>query len=292
MPPRNATVDDHRQRINRVLLYIEGHLDEPLSLEILARVACFSPFHFHRLFAAHVGESLHGHVRRLRLERGALRLSLGEENVTGVAFMAGYETPAAFTRAFREQFGVSPTDYRKERAMERSELLKGEKGLQLAEEAMALEAEMRQIPETKVLFVRRTGPYGEVAAGAWEALMKFTYSRRLMTKETRLIGISHDDPSITPEESIRYDACVTFAGDVKPEGEVGVKAIAGGRYAVFIHKGPYEKFADTYSVIFSRWLPISREKLRDAPCFEVYLNRDPRRTKPENLRTEIWVPVE
>jgi AraC family transcriptional regulator len=48
--------------------------------------------------------------------------------------------------------------------------------------------------------VRRTGPYGTAAAGAWEALMKFAYSRRLMTKETLLIGISHDDPSITPEE--------------------------------------------------------------------------------------------
>jgi len=292
MPPRDITLDDHRQRISRVLLHIEQHLDEPLSLETLAAIACFSPFHFHRLFAAHVGETLHSHVRRLRLERGAMRLAHGEENVTGVALQAGYETPAAFTRAFRERFGVSPTDYRKERTMERCLEREGTEGVTAAEEAMPIEADIRKFPETRVLFARRTGHYGAAAAGAWETLMKFAYSRRLMTKDTLLIGISHDDPSVTPEESIRYDACITFTGDVKPEGEVGVKTIAGGRYAVFLHKGPYEGFAQTYRSIFSRWLPESGEKLRDAPCFELYLNRDPRRTKPENLRTEIWVPVE
>ena len=113
-----------------------------------------------------------------------------------------------------------------------------------------------------------------------------------MTGETLLIGISHDDPNITPEKRIRYDACITFAGEAKPEGEVGIQTIAGGRYAVFLHRGPHEGLGATYGAIFSGWLPASGARLREAPCFEVYLNRDPRRTKPENLRTEVWVPVE
>jgi DNA gyrase inhibitor GyrI len=62
-------------------------------------------------------------------------------------------------------------------------------------------------------------------------------------------------------------------------------------YAAFLHVGPYENLGETYRAIFAGWLPASGEELRDAPCYEVYLNRDPRRTKPENLRTEIHVPL-
>jgi AraC family transcriptional regulator len=80
-------------------------------------------------------------------------------------------------------------------------------------------------------------------------------------------------------------------GNVKPEGEVGMQRIGGGRYAVFLHSGPYEKLGETYNAIYSQWLPQAGVKLREALCFEEYLNRDPRRTKPEKLRTEIFVPI-
>jgi AraC family transcriptional regulator len=121
--------------------------------------------------------------------------------------------------------------------------------------------------------------------------MKFAYSHRMMSKETKCIGISHDSPEITAKENLRYDACITFSGNANPEGDVGIQTIAGGKYAVFLHKGQYESFGKTYGAIFSKWLPESNEELREAPCFELYLNRDPRRTKPENLRTEIYIPL-
>lgn len=107
-----------------------------------------------------------------------------------------------------------------------------------------------------------------------------------------LIGIGHDDPRITPEERIRYDACIAIKKEVAPEGEIGVQKIAGGRYAVVLHKGPYDRFSETYNAIFSWWLPESGERLRNDPCFEIYLNRAAHRTKPENLRTEICLPIE
>ena len=110
-------------------------------------------------------------------------------------------------------------------------------------------------------------------------------------KETKVIGIPHDCPGITEPDRLRYDACITIEGDAKPEGEVGVQTLAGGKYAVFLHNGSYTKLGGTYGEIFAGWLPSSGEGLRDLPCFEVYLNRDPRRRKPENLRTEIYVPI-
>ena len=288
MASREKTVSEHKERIYRVLLYIGENIDGDLSLETISKIACFSPFHFHRLFTAYVGETVCEYVRRIRLERAANRFVHSGEPVTSVALDSGYETPGAFTRAFREHFGQNPTEFKGMKNQKQS----GAKLPDMKEEAKPMEPEIRTMPEQKVLFVRKTGSYDKAAAEAWSALMGFAYSRKLMNKNTKLIGISLDNPDITPEVKIRYDACITVDKDVKPEGEIGVQTISGGRHAVFLHKGPYDRLGETYNSIFAGWLPSSGERLRDTPCFEIYLNRDPRRTKPENLRTEIFVPIE
>lgn len=285
---RPSTANSYHERLNRVLVHIQKCLDEPLTINRLAQVACLSPFHFHRIFAAHVGETVAEHIRRLRLERAATRLAFTGERVTDTALGAGYETLAAFTRAFRDRFGVSPSVFRGQRL----ETIHPSSEHSIMRKKTVMKPEMREFPETKVLFVRRAGPYKEAAAAAWGTLCGFAYGRRLMSKDTLMIGIGHDNPEITVEDKIRFDACVTCSGNVKPEGEVGVQTIRGGRYAVFLHKGSYEELSETYRNIFADWLAASGFNLRDHPHFEVYLNRDPRRTKPENLRTEIWVPVE
>lgn len=285
---RPATVDSYQDRLERVLHYIREHLDEPLTVERLSAVACLSPFHFHRIFSAFLGETVSTHVRRIRLEQAALLIAETGTSMTEAALSSGYETPAAFTRAFRVQFGVSPTEYRKQqRVTSASCTVKT-----YAKEIAIMAPEMRELQELHVLYVRKTGPYAEVAGKAWETLMRFAYQHRLLSPETACIGIGYDDPSVTPEEQLRYDACITFNGVVQPEGEVGLQTVAGGRYAVFLHKGAYTGLSETYRSIFAGWLPNSGYTLREAPCFEKYLNRDPRRTKPENLRTEIWVPVD
>src|SRR5687768_15821101 len=107
-----GTHETYRHRILKVQLFIQEHLDEDLSLERLARLAHFSPFHFHRLFRALVGEGVYEYVRRLRLERAAVLLKSTDRDVTAVAFDAGYETHEAFTRAFRRHFGLAPSRYR------------------------------------------------------------------------------------------------------------------------------------------------------------------------------------
>lgn len=290
MSLREETIKDHRERLNRALIYIQENAGARLSLEALAEIACFSPFHFHRIFAAYVGETLNSYIRRTRLENAAVKLVFSKEPVTSIAMSAGYETPAAFAKAFRMHFGKSPTEFKAAKKFEAPvRLLDLNSAIK---EEITMKPEIRDLPEQKVLFVRKTGRYDKAAAEAWGVLMKFTYSRGLMNYASAGIGICHDDPAITPEEKIRYDACIALKKDVEPEGEVGVQKIAGGRYAVFLHKGPFDKLAQTYNAIFSGWLPESKVKLRNVPCFEIYLNRDPRRTKPENLRTEVCIPIE
>jgi AraC family transcriptional regulator len=284
---RASTTTSYQERLNRVLIHIHQNLDEPLTIDRLAEVACLSPFHFHRIFNAHVGETVSGHVRRLRLERAAMRIAFTGDSITDTALAVGYETPAAFARAFRERFGMSPSEFRGQQRVTIPAFTENS----IAKEMLVMKPEMREFSETRVLFVRKTGAYNKAASPAWEALIGFAYKNRLMSNQTQMIGIGLDDPNITDEENLRYDACITFFGDVQPLGEVGIQTIAGGRYAVFLHKGAYSELKEVYRNIFAGWLASSDCILAERQVFEKYLNRDPRRTKPENLRTEIWVPV-
>ena len=92
--------------------YIRKHLNEPLKREVLAEVAGFSVPHFHRVFRAQVGESAINYIRRLRLERAGRKLRMGAVDITEVALAAGYDTHAAFSRAFKQRFGLTPSDFR------------------------------------------------------------------------------------------------------------------------------------------------------------------------------------
>jgi AraC family transcriptional regulator len=103
---------NYGERLNDVKRYIREHIDQPLNREVLAAVAGFSVPHFHRIFTAQVGESIASYVRRQRLERAGRKLRMGAVDITEVALAAGYDTHAAFSKAFKQQFGLSPSEFR------------------------------------------------------------------------------------------------------------------------------------------------------------------------------------
>jgi AraC family transcriptional regulator len=102
----------YHERLTAVERYIGQHMDERLDREVLAAVAGFSVPHFHRLFTAHVGETIATYVRRARMLRAGRKLRMGAVDITEVALAAGYETHAAFSKAFKRQFGISPSEFR------------------------------------------------------------------------------------------------------------------------------------------------------------------------------------
>jgi AraC family transcriptional regulator len=297
---KTTTFQDYKLRILRVLVHVQNHLDEPLELAHLAHLAAFSPCHFHHVFTGMVGESVKEHVRRLRLERAASRLKLSSAPVTDLAFDAGYQSLEAFTRSFRAAFGVSPSEYRRARKppllpapptglhytngkpISRFKTLKpGDKNM---------EVKIQHLEPIRVAFMRHVGPYSTVGA-TWDKFVPCLGKEGLLGGDTRFIGIGHDDPTVTPADKIRYDACVSVDGTFQPTGDIGVQVIPGGDYAVTTHFGPYRKLGDTYAQLLGQWLPRSGRGLRSTPCFEIYLN-DPQSTDPEDLLTDIYAPLE
>lgn len=99
-------------RISAVERYIREHINEPLEREVLAAVAGFSVPHFHRIFTAYVGENIAAYTRRVRLERAGRKLRMGAVDITEVALAAGYDSHAAFGKAFKRQYGLSPSEFR------------------------------------------------------------------------------------------------------------------------------------------------------------------------------------
>jgi AraC family transcriptional regulator len=117
-------LEDHADCIEDVMRYIREHISEPLDRETLADVAGFSVPHFHRVFTAHVGESAISYVRRLRLERAGRKLRMGAVDITEVALAAGYDSHAAFSKAFKQHFGLSPSEFRQLGCWAATELLR------------------------------------------------------------------------------------------------------------------------------------------------------------------------
>ena len=110
--------------ITAVKQYIYEHIDEPLNREVLAAVAGFSVPHFHRIFTAQIGLNIADYVRGVRLERAARKLRIGAVDISEVALAAGYETHAAFGKAFKQQFGISPSAFRQLDCWAATQLLK------------------------------------------------------------------------------------------------------------------------------------------------------------------------
>jgi AraC family transcriptional regulator len=280
----------HKERMNKVVQHIESNLSAGINISELAKLACYSEFHFHRLFRSYVGESVYAYRKRLLLERAIKLLLYSSDSITDIAFKSGYDNQASFNKAFKNLYSYTPSQVRKQSVA--LQPLKIE-----LRQNMTIKPEIKTIKDINVISARETGSYPEAAPKAWGRVMKFAYGNRLMNKEVRSIGISHDDPSVTAPEQIRYDACVDIDADLKSpdlknNDNLEKKTIAAGKYAMFLHKGAYENFAQTYSYIFNDWLPENDYQVSDdKTCFEIYLNRDPRKTKPENLKTEIYIPL-
>lgn len=113
---KTITLETYAKRIERVLHYMVDHLDDcdqnPLDIHRLVEEAILSPHHFHRVYVAMMGETVADTLRRYRLHRAAIKLSASATPVALLAGEAGYGSAQAFTRAFREAYGVPPAQYR------------------------------------------------------------------------------------------------------------------------------------------------------------------------------------
>lgn len=273
----------YEQRLKRVSDYIAAHLDDALDYAKLAEIACLSPWHWHRIYRAVYGETIHATVKRLRLHRAAGELVNGAAGIESIAGRAGYSGVASFTRSFKSAYGMAPASYR----------ASGGHAIfdnPVTEENGAMyDVELRTENAKIVAGVPHTGSYMEVDKAFGEAVGKMA-AAGLFRPDMQMVGIYYSDPGLTAEEELQsFAGLVVPAGFTPPTG-LTLREIAGGRYAVLRHKGPYAELHKAYGWFYGSYLPANGYEPADAPPVEVYLN-NPREAAPQDLLTEICIPI-
>ncbi len=288
-------------RINRVIDYVRENLAGDLRLESLARVASFSPFHFHRVFKSIVGETLNDYIRRMRAQRAASQLiSNPALSITQIAVGCGYSSPSAFAREFRQHFGVSASQFRSggQGALVRFRREMEEQGAKFVNPLnkasirteMEIAFEVREMEPMHVAYVRHVGAYQEIGR-AFRRLMRWAGPRRrLWAPETRILGVYHDNPDLTPVEHLRAEACITVPEGTKTRGDIGTMTIPGGTFAVAHAEIDESQYGEVWERLMSDWMPESGYQPDERMCFEVYLN-DPRKHPEGKHVVEVCEPV-
>jgi AraC family transcriptional regulator len=281
-------------QILKVLYYIEAHLNDSLVVKTLAKVAGYSPYHFSRIFKMYMGESIISYVSRLRLEKALLKIISNNKSIIEIAFEAGFETPNGFNKAFKKIFDITPTEYKNIRIS----LLHSYKN-KMMQTPKIVERET-----TYVIYVREIGGYAKSSEIAWEKLIKKlnewnknfkekSIKLKLEQKKVEMIGICHDDPSVTAEENIRYDASLAWGKkerDFLSKQGFDTKEIPDGKYAMVLYKGAYANIVNSWMALYS-WCEENGYTFRDYPPFEKYLN-SPEDVSEEELLTEIYIPID
>jgi AraC family transcriptional regulator len=314
--PSDRQRREYTARINRVLDYIDRHIDQELTLDELANVANFSRFHFHRIFKAMVGETLSRFIQRLRIERAAAQLTGNpQKTITEIALDCGFSGSAAFSRAFRDFFGMSPSEWRAAGSDIDSNLSKtiGNPGKEPVTVSFYIDlhtnqptwrftmkqdrnvtVEVKDLPAQEVAYVRHIGPYAGDSAlfeNLFTKLMTWASARNLVKfPETQILAVYHDDPNVTEEEKLRVSACMTVPSDTKSEGEIGRMTIPGGSFAVARFEINPDEYEDAWNSVMKDWLPGSGYQPDDRLCFEWYQN-DPHEHPEGKHIFDICLPV-
>ena len=262
---KKTTREEYQKCVNAVVDYINLHLGEEIDLKSLAKISHFSPFYFHRIMKAFLGEP--------------------DLPIADIAYRIGYSSPSSLSKVFKQFYGISPNEYRNNKnfVIMKPAIIRPD---------LELKKEIREVPARNVIYIRLFGDYKmNDYGGTWMRLFQFIKEEKLPMGDMAPYCMYHDDPKVTPADKLRTDVCMVMPVTVTPKGDVGFKQLPAGRYAVFTYKGSYEYLQSVYDTIYGKFIPEMECTMRDESSAERYLN-DPCNTKPEDLLTEIFIPVE
>jgi AraC family transcriptional regulator len=297
---RTETRTDYQTRIEAAVKFVLDRLDNPPSPIEIADHAGFSRFHFGRVFSLAVGEPLAEFGRRLRIERAAWHLKNTDDSISSIAAESGYESLEGFSRAFREWFHVSPTEYRSSPAHHEIQSAcqvhwcpNGRRSTPMLglDQEQKMNATIETIETITAVALRHIGPYHLIGPKFGE-LMGLV--NRYQIPMGMGLAIYYDNPDETAGQELRSDACMMVPADfILPNAEgtdLRIAQILAGEYATVTHTGPYEGLGDSWARFLGQAAPKLGREFGAAPPFEIYRNNC-MTTTPEDLRTDLYVQL-
>jgi AraC family transcriptional regulator len=266
---------------------VETNIRKLVTLDAIADRVGVTPAHLTRAFALATGHSLMRHARARRLTEAARILALGVPDILNLALDMGYGSHEAFTRAFREHFGVTPEMVRDGRStgnLELTEPLAMDKPLspKLAEPSIE--------PRGALLLAGliKTFPMKEIATipGLWKAFDEVQELVAETGASPRYFGASL---SFSEEKGCEYMAALEVENLAAQPKEIQTATVPAATYAVFRQPGHITLMRPTIMSIWQDWLPASGYQAAEAPLIEYYPPEFDGRTG--NGGFEIWLPV-
>ncbi|MEM7333133.1 MAG: AraC family transcriptional regulator [Chloroflexota bacterium] len=295
MTPKKKSLSSsnhHRAQIQLVLEYIEQNLDQKLNASRLASIASFSEFHFHRLFPAYMGESIHHYILSRRLEHAALLLKNNpKEPIIEVAIAVGFETHSAFSRAFKQHFLISPSAFRK--ATNRVDMAQKRPFLKTnPSKHLDLTYSFADLPTLTLQYKAAKGTRSGHFFADQQTEDEFSALSQMCGQS--IWGYASVFP-LQPKGLNDPEAAIWYGGLFQQQKSCAWGhhqfELTDGRWAIFQYKGSYAFLHQVWHQIYQIWVPTQDFSLRNTYPFEKYLNT-PKDVSPQELLTQIWIPIE
>lgn len=283
------------ESLQKAIDYMEDHLLEDITIEEIAKQANASEFHFQRLFSILTDSSVGEYLRQRRLTLAAQELSNSKIKIIDLAYKYGYETPEAFSKAFRKQHGITPTEARRKMGKLKSYnrlviqvSLKGAEPMRYK----IVERESFNVVGVKQEFLLVNEENLRGIPKMWEAVNRDGTIDKLvplMNGEIKgILGVCVDkrQPQLS-EQKMDYWIGVDHIGE-KPEGLLSL-SLPASKWGVFEVHGPMpDSIQNVWKQIFSEWFPSNNYEHAGTPELEVYLGDD---ASSPNYYSEIWIPL-
>ncbi|MCT6924820.1 helix-turn-helix domain-containing protein [Metasolibacillus sp.] len=278
---------DWLERVNRAMDYIEENLVDEIEFKEVARLACCPEYHFPRMFSSMTGMTLSEYIRRRRLSLAAFELQNNSDvRIIDLALKYGYDSPDAFSRAFKSLHGVNPTAARNKgielKAIPRLSFqisIKGAVEMDYRIEVLDFEIEIvgiKQKVTTRDAFQVIPKLWGEATEnGLLHRLIDMSWEHP-QCKMEGILGVVGKQAAITDEDFDYLMGC-RYTGELPTDMEKIV--LPKSTWAVF------PNISEAWQRLYTEWLPTSGYELANLPCIENQL-------APDRVpSSELWVPV-
>ncbi len=266
--------------IYRLTNFIEINFDRYINVEELEAVAFYSYRNLQRIFKYSTGETIGSFQKRIKLEKAYKLILYSQKSISEIALEVNFENLASFSKAFKQQFGISP----KEAKVNKLELFKSNTTIQEVSKDY-LTPEILFIPETKIYYQSKITNYeNEDIEALWNEFFHYVFPEN----QTEYYGIIADEPLITDKIKCRYDAGCNVQSISK---ELPCKKILGKKYAKFIHQGSYETIQSTYHNIYTHWILKDNLEFDSSPIIEHYVKHDDNTASSSEFVTFILIPL-
>lgn len=282
--------------IKKVLQYIDQYYYEDLTLEKMAKLAGFSPFHFQRIFQARMGESLYNYTKRVRINKAAYQLKYNKGKfITEIAFDCGYQSSSDFSRAFKSFYSISPKMYRQSQnhVINKDEL---EYIPPIKNSCYDNNVSVRRFCDEMFAFIRTKGLTkkfeNDNIGKAFQDIINWGQEQHLIGKQTQYYGMIIDNPEVTDMKDCRYLACITIDKLVSTKDsriETKVMHMEGEYvcYTIDRQRNDFVKvFYELCNYLYGRYLVDNNMLPDDRPFLERYSKSD-----SGNIQIELCIPI-